>query len=277
MVKIKIEFTNDEINNILYLYCDEMKSMRKIADYYHVNVSVIKRILKEHDITIRDNNLYKSKNINENYFKEIDSEDKAYFLGLIYADGCVTRNNKTFSIKLNESDEDIIYKMRECFESEHSIVHAVNTNGFSNYTKYSMLSINNENFVSHLIDKGVVMNKSKVLKFPYNKIPEELIRHFIRGYFDGDGSVYYTYHEDVICISFVGTEDMLNGILKYLKKVCGTDAHLHKYKNKEIYDLKIGGNNQVKKIFNYLYDDTSYYLNRKYLKFVNFFNKDLVA
>lgn len=66
---------------------------------------------------------------------------------------------------------------------------------------------------------------------------------------------------------------MLNGILKYLKKVCGTDTHIYKYKNKEIYDLKIGGNNQVKKIFNYLYDDTNYYLNRKYLKFVNFFNK----
>lgn len=243
--------------------------MTSLAKEYSVNRSVIKRMLIENNIPIKSHSVIATKSIDENYFQYIDTKNKAYILGLIYADGCVTRNNTAFSIKLKSNDIDILYRMRDEFKSKHKIVVSVSRSGYSKNTKYCMLSIVNTQFVQHLIHKGVVMRKSKILQFPTpDLLPEKFHSDFVRGYFDGDGSVYRI-KPNGYCISFTGTESMLLGIRFILNQITGSSTNIHKYKNKDIYDLTYGGRNNIKKIYNYLYTDADMFLERKYKIFQN--------
>lgn len=117
-----------------------------------------------------------------------------------------------------------------------------------------------------LIEKGLCPKKSLVLTFPTTDIlPEELIHHFIRGYFDGDGCVTQNLKGERY-ISFVGTKDMLENIRRHLK----IEAIVKKEKRtqKEIYFLQTGGNKSVLKIFDYLYKDATIFLERKQKRFL---------
>jgi len=110
------------------------------------------------------------------------------------------------------------------------------------------------------------------LKFSIN-IENNLIRHFIRGYFDGDGSVYE--NNGTLNISIVGTIDFLNEIKKMLINNCNLndtmfdDRHLERKNN--ICALRYGGNIIVNRIYHYLYDNSMIYLKRKNAKFVDTF------
>jgi intein-encoded DNA endonuclease-like protein len=131
-----------------------------------------------------------------------------------------------------------------------------------------------------LIKLGCVNNKSLILKFPNDDIiPKHLIRHFIRGYFDGDGCVYYKEGEKIdsrnkkkykykrLMVSIVGTESFLNSLIDIFKQHninfkfdyssnCGKAFEIRLYKKDELFDL-----------YDFLYRDETICLNRKYDKF----------
>ena len=96
------------------------------------------------------------------------------------------------------------------------------------------------------------------------QVPENLLRHFIRGFFDGDGSVY---KHDIPCISFTGTYNMLHGIKQEMQKITNTQANIYPYKDKDVFDYKIGGMKQMKKIYNQKHLYLSIFLGRKKNKF----------
>ena len=268
------QFTNDEVNKIITLYADGM-SMSRISQQYSVDISVIRRILKTNNITIKNNNCYKQKSFDKDYFKIIDTPNKAYLLGFIYADGYVT--NGTFGIKLGIQDLDFMQSIKTELKSEHKIGIYTNKNGYSYGNQYCMLGIHDDGFVSDLQNLGVVCNKSKVLKFPTeNQVPKELIWHFIRGYFDGDGSVYFNYNSKYdyynINISFVGTYEFLNSILSNIQSIVKTKTHINQYKDKDIYELKFGGRKLIKSIYEKMYDNAELYLMRKKAKFDEYYS-----
>lgn len=270
---IKYNFSKETINNIIDLY--QTKSVFYIAKQYNVDDSVIKRVLKQNNIIIRNNNFYKCKNLNESYFNVIDTAEKAYWLGFIYADGYITKrkNSDCFGISLSDKDIDHLIKFKNCINSSHKIGIYINKTGFNveKHLKCCKICIYNQNFVNNLFNKGVLYNKSKILISPtLEQVPKEFISHFIRGYFDGDGSVYKT--NDGGCVSILGTKNICEWILKYFKTVVNTNVKIYKYKNKDIYEFKIGGINNFKDCFKYLYKDADVYLERKYQKFLNIFN-----
>lgn len=82
-----------------------------------------------------------------------------------------------------------------------------------------------KHFKTRLCELGCIPNKSLILKFPdENLVPKNLIKHFIRGYFDGDGCISYSFlnkEKDIISprLSLLGTENFLNGCMEYLPKV----------------------------------------------------------
>ena len=264
----KIIFSNEEVENIIDMYSNKQMSILSIIKNlgYTVDSSVIKRILKNKGISIRDNNYYKKKYFNNHYFDKIETEEQAYILGFIYADGYISSN--TFGVKVDTKDIDIIEKIKSALQSEHKIVRGINRNNTASgeNTEYVMLSINDSYFVSKLQELGVLYNKSKILTFPHF-LDKSLIRHFLRGYFDGDGSVYITQNNPKF--SLVGTKEFLETALTYIKENVNTKSNIHK--NKTIYDIQIGGRNLIKQVYKYLYEDATIYLNRKYLKF-----KDLI-
>ena len=126
----------------------------------------------------------KRKTYNENYFDVIDSEDKAYFLGLIYADGCVVNNQNEYRykvcLKLHNKDKHILDDLIKYVEGEMCI-------WYHGQRDMCEVSFSGKKIVKDLEDKGVFPNKTFTIKYPV--IDEKLERHFLRGYFDGDGCI----------------------------------------------------------------------------------------
>lgn len=267
-------FEQEEIDDIVDLYCNQCKSMSAIARIYNVDSSVIKRQLLSKGIEITSNNRYKSRKVNQNFFEVIDTEEKAYWLGFIYADGCVskTSNQDRFEIKLKRTDLDHVEKLKKSLQSEHKICFGVTDNEFGK-CEYCSLNIVNQKLVDDLVSKGVFYNKSNILEPPNSsQLPLELVHHFIRGYFDGDGSVYEYSKTHEGTVSFVGTQSLLSWILENIKSCTDTKANLHKYADKDIYELKIGGSINFKNIYNFLYKDAITFLTRKKEKYETILN-----
>lgn len=111
-------------------------------------------------------------------------------------------------------------------DSRHHIGVYESKSGYNAGKQYCSLTIANQHLVNALYDNGVVFNKTLTLQYPDNNIiPESLERHFIRGYFDGDGSVYLSTVDKTGVVSFTGSEQMLEGILERFQKAFGTNTH----------------------------------------------------
>ena len=115
--------------------------------------------------------------------------------------------------------------------------------------------------VDDLKEKGVIELKTYDITFPtFEQVPEHLIHHFIRGYFDGDGSICYGIQNNTRRwqINFTGTYLLLEGINKFFNKTNKL------YKHNNAFELKYTGTNQLLNIINILYKDATIYLDRKY-------------
>lgn len=263
------------------------ESTLKIGKKYNRNPSVINKYLKLNGVELRSNSInskvYKIEN--ETFFENIDCEEKAYYLGFIYADGYITTKTKgngaqSFGISINPQDVKLLKDLKELLGASHEIRRYKISSGFGKDGEYVRLLIKSQKIVDDLKDKGVVERKTNVCKFPKDKIPYELIRHFIRGYMDGDGSVGKTRRE---CngyefnVSFTGTDDMLNSILDYLieNNLINNRIKLQKrHKWQSVSYIKIGGNYQVHRILSHIYNDSTYYLERKFNRFIELENQN---
>ena len=248
---------------VLDLYIKQYMSMAKIAENLGISPARVKRILTKHNIEIRSNNCYKTKGVDIDFFSKIDSEEKAYVLGFIYADGYIS--GKYFGFKQSAKDKEILEKIRTALKSEHKIGEYVNNNGYGQGNNYCSLIISNEKMVADLQKLGVVFNKSKIIQFPSEEqVPAFLLPHFIRGYFDGDGSIYRIKQGNSYGVSFTGTEHFLTGVSKFFQaNGIETIAQVSKYPNKDIYEYKIGGRNNIKMIGKVLYNKATIYMSRK--------------
>lgn len=117
----------------------------------------------------------------DNYFNKIDTQSKAYWLGYLYADGNINKKEK--AVHLGSKDIEVITKFKKTLKSEYTLGKTQIKSG-----SYYHTTIYSKQLVQDLIKHGVVPNKTFIIQFP--KLRKNLIRHFIRGYFDGDGNVY---------------------------------------------------------------------------------------
>ena len=195
------------------------------------------------------------------YFKVIDSEQKAYWLGFIAADGCVGTHMNTVRIDLKSTDKTHLEKLRSSIHGDQPIVSS--HRGASCY-----LDMNSKDMVQDLIRYGITPNKSLTLDINFDLIPFDLLHHFIRGYFDGDGSInYYTrapYWYDEWELSFISTAKVLLKFQELFNKphklfACGNNFRFC-YKSKQ----------DIKEVLEYMYQDATIYLDRKYEKVLNF-------
>lgn len=254
----------DNKHQIIELYSVQNKSMTYISEFLGISTHFVRKVLVENSIKIRDNNFYKSKYVDETFFDEIDTEEKAYILGFLYADGCVSKN--VLEIKLSIKDYSLLENIKNALHSEHKIITGIISSGYGKGNQFCFLSINNKHLAESLIKAGVFRNKTKILKFPtYDIVPESLINHFIRGYFDGDGSVYKT--NSGLSFSFDGTKEFLSSLLNIIREITGTRATIYKYSKIDHYYLTIGGNRQTKLFYDYLYKDAAIFLGRKKIVF----------
>lgn len=241
-------------------------SVKSLTTDYSLREFVVRLILKNNNVNLRDHNYEQRKyHINFEYFKKIDSPDKAYFLGLIYSDGCNTRRGLT--IFLSEDDS---YILRD-FASK---IHLGKYNMIFNKAKKTSHS-NSIGFVAssrelsdQLSSLGAVPKKSLVLQFPTrSQVPNEYIWHFVRGYFDGDGCVYIKNGNRNI-VDFVGSHDFIEGLNKFLDSEC-VFGRVYRYKNQNTSNLKIMKQSSVNIFYKKCYENSdNIYLKRKYNKFI---------
>ena len=244
-------------------------SLRQLEKKYGYCRRIISNILKENNITIRDNTLNSRKYThNENFFEVIDTEEKAYWLGFIYADGFIEskriNSNQKFGITLNSIDHNHLEKFKKSIEATNPI-NIYKGSGYNKDSNFSRILLTSQKTVNDLINKGCLEHKTHLLEFPtIEQVPEELMRHFIRGYFDGDGSLnFYSTTKRQYKIGFVGTKNFLTGIMNHFNKNLKMST-----KDDITFQLNIGGNKQVINIMNYLYKDAHVYLDRKYKKYL---------
>lgn len=219
--------------------------------------------------------------INHDYFENIDSEHKAYWLGFIYADGSITKKvyekgSYTYRLRMELMFEDkyILEQMALDLKSDLKPKEYYNdTSHFEGYNKpkhtaYIMFS--SKKMGEDLVKLGVVPNKTFILKSLPN-IPDNLMKHFIRGYFDGDGSVYLT-KDNTIKTAFYGTHDFINSIQDFLIKELGlTKKKITDQKEANVSFIGMA-KQESEKLYHYMYDEATIFLNRKYEKYNKYFN-----
>lgn len=193
-----IECINEELLEILVIeYRDNNMSLRKIQEKYNVNRHKLSKILEDKGIKTTKGNHYRYNFHNFEYFETINSHDKAYFLGLLMADGYISDNSKRhgedkFGISLQIGDLPIIKSFKKHLNATNNIKIYTEYKGFTKEKgfTYARLILNSQKTVNDLIDKGVVKQKTLIKKFPPpSKVPKEFIYSYLRGYMDGNGSI----------------------------------------------------------------------------------------
>lgn len=221
-------------------------------------------------------NKFKRKNkLNENYFNNIDNEHKAYWLGFIMADGGVCYTTKYYKetnspnrlyFTLSLKDKSILERFCDDIDYDKSkIIDFIPKGTYSN-NPMCKLYINSKKLCLNLKEFDIVPEKTGKEKFL--NLSNELMPHFIRGFFDGDGSVWK--HNNRIHVSFTGNKDFLEDLMNYLykEKIIDNKYVISEYENKNVCDFKFAKTKSIKNFFDYIYKDSTIHLERKYNKFL---------
>lgn len=236
------------------------------------------------------------------YFKEINTEEKAYWLGFIFADGWTYLSKSTeagcLGIELQAGDVGHLKKFNKSIHGNYKIDFRTRSSEetlgryFKKHHKFYNLKnsyetcfirIYSRKFTDNLINNGVIPNKSLVKQFP-NTIPDNLMPHFIRGYFDGNGCVSAGKNSanqinSIIFSFFSGSECFITDLRNHLIKHNIYCSEIHKEMNLDkteytSFSFTIYSNyNNSKKFYDYIYENCSIYLDRKYYKAKNIISK----
>ena len=209
---------------------------------------------------------------NDDFFDVIDSEIKAYLLGFLYADGYLASDGR-IGIRLQIDDEEIIHLIKTYICPTSPIQYTNN----QNFKRNPQITIRwkSDKMYKRLQELGFCVNKTQTDSDILLKIPEEFKHHFIRGYTDGDGHISAYFLENgrqrKINIAWSnGSSKILLDIMEYFKAYKSNF-----YNHTTWYLLSYDTQKEVYKIVKTLYENSNFYLKRKfdtYLKLKNYYN-----
>ena len=261
------KLTENQIEQIVTDYKNG-KSMRQIERDYNVTRQSVAKYLEEHKIKTTTGNHYRKYKHQYDFFENIDTEEKAYWLGFMFADGyiCDFSNRPgedKFGMTLHTKDVSSLEQFKTSIQATNPI-----SDVSSNGRELSRLLMSSQKTVDDLIRHGCVKQKSLVLKPPID-IPQQLIHHFIRGFFDGDGSIYlnkseFEKHKNWLTPSYsiciTSTREMIEWIIEQVGF-----GHISKEPRREkTWYYRQNGNKKVKQFCEYLYKDATIYMERKF-------------
>lgn len=262
------------------------ESMKKAIEYYKENQSItiadcarkfnvdrgtLGTHIKKLDLTTNRN----KHKFNENFFEVIDTEEKAYWLGFILADGSIDDIRNRISIGLAHEDEQHLYKFKQSLQAENPIYfyYAKNNVTQKSYPTNDFV-ISSKKMIDDLKNHNIFSNKTK------NEIPivleNNLMRHYIRGFYDGDGWISsYNRRPQDRCKNLKWELGIGSGydIVQFIAD--------HFYENLDVtykeakafssvYRVRYSNQSDINKILDYLYKDATIYLDRKYQKALEF-------
>ena len=234
----------------------EYLTLGYLSKKYHMKRDTISKYIKEAGGVVINKTNWVA--FDENVFDVIDTEEKAYWLGFLYADGHVGYKHNNIELGIDKRDYDHLVKFRYFLKlkSDKSITFSENI---------CRVRVSSPNMHQKLIEKGCTPRKTLTLKFPtIDIVPDRLIRHFLRGYVDGDGSLGL-YHSkkgtDDSCLHICGTPEFLTSAM--LKIGVFKGCNLYDVKNTPIFNLTYKCL-AARKVARLLYENSNIYLERKY-------------
>ena len=250
-----------------------------VADKVGINRKSIHYYINKYKIVVKNkHSTYLHKN---DYFNLIDTENKAYLLGFFIADGYLSEGSR---VCLNNSIDDIeVLQLFNREVSPESKITLLNKQAGAKFRKQqAVIRITSKEIYNTLVNNyGIVQNKTQNsdFKFDFSLIPENLQVHFIRGYFDGDGSVSFYRTNRTIFFNFSFVFNSLSfskqfaeifenkfNIKSVIYNHIGKTANWHSLR----FDYNRNRSAKIEEIYNYLYKDATIFLTRKKVKFNNY-------
>lgn len=189
--------------------------------------------------------------LDHDFFKTVDTEEKAYILGLLATDGCVYSKTSRVCLSLQARDEDILADIKRCMNLQSPILDRPK-GSFPGSGPMKYISFSSRQIVADLAKLGVIPRKSKLLT--YSSIPHHLERHYLRGLLDGDGSIHRRK-----MFYFLGTEALIDGVIDAVNRHTGIS--LSKRRAGKLW--RASGYGGSKAVMAWIYEGSTIFLRRK--------------
>lgn len=267
---VLIDQNIDEINKLY----EEGMSLTKIGKKLSIDRKALARLLKNNNVESRKGFSYARKyNLNEHYLDVIDSEEKAYILGFIYADGNNLFQTNRIAIQLSIVDKEILQKFSQIMFGQEILKYSKRKNNKGKIFEYATLNMYSKYMSQHLATLGVVERKSHKIIFP-EWLDKSLYRHFIRGLIDGDGWIYLPKsNRNSPNVGLICTRQINDYIKEFLDKELNLKAYLckaHKQNINVMCEIRVKNYHQCKIFMDWLYQNSTIYLKRKFDLYQNF-------
>ena len=267
----KTQLSQEEIDVIIDAYCNKKYGLVKTGKLIGVNQRIVRKVLINNNIHIRslaEANRANSINVrkygvNDDYFDN-ESSNMAYILGFLAADGTVAKNGNRIKIGLSSVDRKFLELIKEELGAESNILDYETSNGYM----VSEFSFTSQKIKQKLAEYNIVPGKTETFTFPINLSKKYWI-DFIRGYFDGDGSVGTAGPSAIRWQICSHRPQVLETIVEFLfeeYEIPKVSVQKNKHGNSFLYTIQYS-NNSTRKIFQILYTPNSLYLPRKFEKF----------
>lgn len=260
----------EEVNNKIKNEYEKGATGAELSKKYGLSVSTILKRVREMGGEVRKCNYHCQKySFNHNFFEKIDTEAKAYFLGFIMADGCVS--DKELIIAIHERDQHILEELIKQINGNNKIHYKemlCQLPGTHNPTPTARLNICSQKMLSDLSNLGCTKNKTNNIKIP--ALEKEFERHFWRGFWDGDGHISSFKNGNYLSvesglIGHINTIRKFNEFLKSKNISCNSIT-----KDKSVYRTRLSGDKSIKCLdILYANSDPRLRLRRKFKKYIN--------
>lgn len=263
----KIKIIADYKNNI---------SLRELEKKYHHSRLRLGKWLEEVGIKTTKGNHYRKYFHDEDFFEVIDTEEKAYWLGFMFADGYIVNHEDNygqdqFGISVAEDSADIIEKFKASLKATNPIRYDYSDKKFGKQTLHKLV-LCSQKTVNDLIDKGCTKQKTLTLE-PPKHVPKNLIRHFLRGFFDGDGTLCRSQKKNSTYTGFYVSFTTTKVVAEWICSIMGMGSVYKEERRENTWYWRLNGNQQVIKFYHYLYDEATLWMDRKYNKFQELLEK----
>ena len=257
------------IKSAIYDRYKKGESLKSLSEEFKIDRGSIKKIFIKENLSLVQECKIRCKDINHDFFEKIDSELKSYLLGFFTADGTINRRGNSISVLIQERDIEILDLFKEAFNDKKDFYkYKKKKETHQNRLKFVL---NSERNKKNILNKGINYNKTEFLfNLPNEYVEEPFIKDFIRGYFDGNGSIILPSKKSRVT-KFKITSTNLDFLL-FCKNIfvnlgCSF-VKIENYQHLKAKTLYIQNKKSIQIVFNYLYnnDKCLYKLNRKYEK-----------
>lgn len=241
------------------------ESLTSICEKLKFERHMLSKLLKEDNIEINQNKYI----YNENAFKSIETEQDAYWLGFMYADGNINELRMVCDLSMAEKDLEHLEKFKNFISPNNKLIKRKSylSSTCKEYYSYRFY-ITNKKITENLINNGCLWSKTYDVAFPTH-ISKEMMPHFIRGFFDGDGSITEGSRQNILnftCANY----DFLVDLQNHLNLSCEMKKNKIVNDNRsEAKRIQWSAKKDLISFYNYIYKDATIYLDRKYNTFTH--------